>query len=260
MPDIGTVVRDVLTGRLNLVLMVAVLLVGLLVGYLVARVSQRLLEAAGVGEAVEGTASERAAQRLGTSTVTLLSQLFALFVFLGSLILALTVAAVLDARLYLTQFIGFLPQLFVAALVVIFGLVVADKAELMVSERLRGVKLPEIGIIPTLVKYSVIFVAALIALGQLGVANAALLVLLTAYVFGLVFLGGLACKDFLAASAAGFYLLLTEPFAIGDEVRIDGMSGVVQEIDVFVTHVESDGEEFIIPNQRVFKAGIVRIR
>ena len=45
MPDIGTVVRDVLTGRLNLVLMVAVLLVGLLVGYLVARVSQRLLEA-----------------------------------------------------------------------------------------------------------------------------------------------------------------------------------------------------------------------
>ena len=260
MQDAGTVVRDVLTGRLNLILVFVVLLVGLLVGYLVARVSQRLLEAAGVGEAVEGTASERAAQRLGTSTVTLLSQLFALFVFLGSLVLALTVAAVLDARLYLTQFIGFLPQLFIAALVVIFGLVVADKAELLVSERLRGVKLPEIGIIPTLVKYSVIFVAALIALGQLGVANTALLVLLTAYVFGLIFLGGLACKDFLAASAAGIYLLLTEPFSIGDEVRIDGMSGVVQEIDVFVTHIEDDDEEFIIPNQRVFKSGIVRVR
>lgn len=260
MQGAGTVVRDVLTGRLDLVLVVVVLVVGLLVGYLISRVSKRLLKAAGVDDAVEGTASERTAQRLGTSTVTLLSQLFALFVFVLSVVLALTVAAVLDARLYLTQFIGFLPQLFVAALVVIFGLVVADKAELLVSERLRSVKLPEISIIPTLVKYSVIFVAALIALGQLGVANAALLVLLAAYVFGAVFLGGLACKDLLAASAAGFYLLLTEPFAIGDEIRVDGMTGVVQEIDVFVTHVESDGEEFIIPNQQVFKSGVVRVR
>lgn len=260
MQDAGALVRELLTARLNLVLVVVVLIVGLLVGYLVSQVSRRLLIAAGVDDAVEGTASERTAQRLGTSTVALLSQLFALFVFGLSLVLALTVAAVLDARLYLTQFINFLPQLFVAALVVIFGLVVADKAELLVSERLRSVKLPEIGVIPTLVKYSIIYVAALIALGQLGVANAALLVLLTAYVFGFVFLGGLACKDLLAASAAGFYLLLTEPFSIGDEVRVDGMAGVVQEVDVFVTHIEDDGEEFIIPNQRVFRSGIVRIR
>ena len=29
---------------------------------------------------------------------------------------------------------------------------------------------------------------------------------------------------------------------------------------MFVTHVESDGEEYIIPNKRVFNTGIVRIR
>ena len=260
MPNISTLLRNILTGQLDLVLVGVVLFVGVLVGYLVGRVSKRLLVAAGVDEAVEGTASERAIQRLGTSTVSLLSWLFALFVILVSVILALSVAAVLDATLYFTRFIDFLPQLFVAVLVVILGLVVADKTELLVSERLRSVKLPEVGIIPTLVKYSIIYVAVLIALDQIGVASAALVVLLAAYVFGVVFLGGLACKDLLAASAAGFYLLLTEPFSIGDEVRVDGMAGIVQEVGVFVTHIENDGEEFIVPNQRVFRSGVVRVR
>ncbi|HET7324208.1 MAG TPA: mechanosensitive ion channel domain-containing protein [Halococcus sp.] len=260
MVDVGTLLRDVVTGRLSLVLVIVVLVIGALVAYLVVRVSRRLLVAAGMEAAVEGTPSERAADRLGTSTVALLSSLFGLFVFLVFILLALTVAAVLDASVYLVQFITFLPQLFVAALVVILGLVVADRAGLLVSERLRSVKLPEVGIIPTLVKYSIIYVAVLIALGQVGVANTALLILLGAYVFGVVFLGGLACKDLLAASAAGFFLLFTEPFAIGDEVRVDGKSGIVQEIDVFTTHIEDDGEEFIIPNQRVFRSGVVRIR
>jgi small-conductance mechanosensitive channel len=84
--------------------------------------------------------------------------------------------------------------------------------------------------------------------------------LLAAYAFGVVFLGGIAFKDMLAASAAGVYLLLAEPYVIGDEVEIDGKRGIVQEVDMFVTHVESDGEEYIIPNQRVMRSGIVRIR
>ncbi|WP_435076116.1 mechanosensitive ion channel domain-containing protein [Halococcus sp. AFM35] len=260
MATLGTFVGSLLSGRFDLVLVTVVLVVGVLVGYLVGRVSQRTLTAAGVGEAVEGTAFERAVGRLGTSTVSVLAGLFALFVVLVFVVLALTVAAVLDVRVYLRQFINFLPQLFVAALVVVFGLIVADKAEVLVSERLRGVKLPEIGLLALLVKYSIIYIAALLALGQLGVANVALLVLLGAYAFGVVFLGGLACRDLLAASAAGFYLLFAEPIAIGDEVRIDGRAGIVQEVDVFVTHIENDGEEFIVPNDHVFRSGIVRVR
>ena len=257
---LGTLLQNLLGGRFDLVLIVIMLVVGVLVAYLVGQVSERMLVAAGVGEAVEGTAFERTVGRLGSSTVSMLAGLFALFVVLVFVVLALTVSAVLDVRVYLRQFINFLPQLFVAALVVVLGLVLADKAEVFVSERLRGVKLPEIGLLALLVKYSIIYVAALVALGQVGVSNVALLVLLGAYAFGLVFLGGLACRDLLAASAAGFYLLLAEPIAIGDEVRIDGRSGIVQEVDVLVTHVENDGEEFIVPNDRVFRSGIVRVR
>jgi small-conductance mechanosensitive channel len=260
MADLGTLIGNLLSGRISLVLVVGVLVVGVLVSYLVDRLAGQLLIAVGVEDAVEGTTSDRAAQRLGTSTVSVLAGVVALFVFIVFLVLALTVSSVLDATLYLGRFIDFLPQLLVAALVVIFGLVLADRAELLASERLRNIKLPDAGLIPELIKYSIVFVAVLVALGQLDVADDALLVLFAAYAFGLVFLGGLACKDLLASSAAGFYLLLSEPVSIGDQVRIDGMDGIVQEIDVFVIHVENDTEEFIIPNHRVVRSGIVRIR
>jgi small-conductance mechanosensitive channel len=153
-----------------------------------------------------------------------------------------------------------LPRLFVAVLAVIVGLIAGDKAEIGIQERLRSVKLPEVTVLGAIAKYSIYYIAALIALAQLGVATAALLVLLAAYAFGLVFLCGIAFKQFLAAGAAGIYLLLVEPYSIGDEVRIDDKRGIVQEIDMFVTRIETEGEEYIVPNQRVFDSGIVRVR
>jgi len=84
--------------------------------------------------------------------------------------------------------------------------------------------------------------------------------MLAAYVFGLVFLGGLAFRDLLAAGAAGMYVLLHQPYTIGDEVRIGDRRGIVQETDMFVTRIENDGEEFVIPNQVVLHEGVVRVR
>jgi len=144
--------------------------------------------------------------------------------------------------------------------VLIVGLVVGDKVELLIDERLRGVKLPQAGILPGIAKWSVVFIAVLIALGQIGVDTVALVVLLATYGFAIVLFGGLAFRDLLASGAAGFYLLLEQPYSIGDRVRIGDTDGVVQEVSVFVTHVESDGAEYVVPNRRAFTEGVVRIR
>jgi small-conductance mechanosensitive channel len=239
---------------------VLVLLAGLVLGVAVARWLGRLLVRFGVPRAVEGTPFERTARSFGTSTVSLLSRLVGLFVFLLAVVLALRLLGVLATQLFVARLADFFPNLFAAAIIVIVGLLVGDKAYVMVSERLSSVKLPEVTLIPSLVKYSIFYVAGLLALAQLGVATAALLVLLAAYAFGLFFVGGLACKDILTSATAGIYLLLTQPYTIGDEVRIDDHRGIVQEMDVFVTRIESDEEEYLIPNRLVFRQGIVRVR
>jgi small-conductance mechanosensitive channel len=244
----------------NFIAAMGILLAGLVLGALTAWIVRRLLLAVGVDEAAEGTAFERTARQLGSSSVRLFAQLFGLFVFLVGAMYATRTLGFVPSEAFIDQMSRLLPKLFIAVIVLFVGLLLGDKAELVVSERLRSVKLPEVGLIPTLVKFSIVYVAILIALSQLGVATAALLILLAAYAFGVFFLGGLAFKDLLASAAAGIYLLLTEPFSIGDEVEIDGNRGIVQEIDVFVTYVEDEGEEYMIPNRKVFREGAMRVR
>lgn len=237
-----------------------VLVVGLLLAYLVGVVNRRLLRRAGVPEVIEGTAFERTAREFDTSTVRILAQLSSYFIVAVTVIVALTVADVNYLERFWSDVAAFLPRLFVAVLVLIVGVVVGDKTELLVAERLRGIKLPELGVLPMLVKYSVVYVAVLIALGQVGVQTLALIVLLAAYAFALVLFAALATKDLVASAAAGIFLLLRQPYGIGDEVQVAGERGVVQEVDLFVTHIETDGEEHVVPNHAVFREGIVLIR
>ena len=250
-------IHRLVTDRFEMFVSIVVLLLALVAGLLTRHYVRRLLARLDVPETVEGTPFERTARRFGTSTVGLLANLCGLFVLVIGGLIALRFLRTLPQDLLTVQLTEFFRQVFTAVVVLIVGLIIGDKLELYASEQLRGVKLPEAGLLPVVVKYSVFYVAVLIALAQLGVTTLPLVVLLAAYVFGIVFLGGLAVKDLLAAAAAGVYLLLTEPYAIGDEVEIDGKHGIVQEVDTFVTRIEADGEEYVVPNDQVFRGGVV---
>ncbi|MFW6153075.1 MAG: mechanosensitive ion channel domain-containing protein [Halobacteriota archaeon] len=237
-----------------------VLLAGLILGFVLGRLTIRLLRLFGVDVMVEGTATERWLQRMGTSTPVVIGRLLSFFIYVGAILAALLIVGVIRGEIFWSLATAWLPHLFVAILVLVIGVILADKLELLTSERLQGIKLPEVSMIPSLVKYSVLFVAILIALGQVGVHTLALLILLSVYVLGLVLFTLVALQDFLASGAAGIYLLLREPYSIGDEVTIGEANGIVQEIDVFVTHIETDSREYVIPNRRILREGIVRVR
>ena len=244
----------------NLILAVVVLALGIAIGAFAASVTSRLLRALKVDDAVKGTPFERTAQQFGSSTVTLLGQLVGAFVFFLAALYSIRTIGLVPAEALIEEIGVFLPRLFVAILVIVVGLVVADKAELLVTERFKGIKVPEVTLISTLLKLSILYVAVLIALSQLGVATGALLILLAAYAFGIFFLGGLAFKDLLASAAAGVYLLLHQPYAIGDTIEIGDHRGIVQEIDIFVTRIEDGSKEYIIPNRMMFTGVAIRLR
>lgn len=230
-----------------------------IIGFVIGRINARLLTRLGVADVVEGTTFERSARGLGSSTVSVMARLSSWFIYGVGALVSLHILGLLDANLFWQQVTIFVPRLFVAILVVIVGIVIGEKVALIVSERLRSVKLPEVSVIAGLAKYSIIFLAALIALGQVGVDTAALIVVLASYLFGIVILSAVACKDLLRSGAAGIYLLLHQPYVIGDEIMVGERTGIVQEIDLFVTHVENNGTEYVIPNSRVFTTGVARV-
>lgn len=232
----------------------------LFIGYMVGRAIAGIMESIGVTELVEGTTFERSARGFGSSTVAVTARLISWFIYGVGALVALHIVGVLDANLFWQEVTVFVPQLFVAILIIIVGIVIGEKVALVVAERLRGIKVPELSVIGTLAKYSIIFLAVLIALGQIGVETRALLIVLGAYTFGLVFLAGLAFKDLLSSGAAGVYLLLHQPYGIGDRIAVGERTGIVQEVDLFVTRIEEDGAEYVIPNRELFITGFVRNR
>ena len=66
---------------------------------------------------------------------------------------------------------------------------------------------------------------------------------------------GLALQGSLSHMAAGVMLLLFRPFKVGDAVMVAGQKGVVDEIELFTTRLDTpDKRRVIIPNGQVFGA------
>lgn len=64
---------------------------------------------------------------------------------------------------------------------------------------------------------------------------------------------GLALQGTLSNFAAGVMLLIFRPFDIGDVVELDGDTGTVHTIDLFVTKIDTfDKKRVIVPNSKVF--------
>jgi small-conductance mechanosensitive channel len=91
-------------------------------------------------------------------------------------------------------------------------------------------------------------VVAFVLLGFWGVDLGGLLV-------GAGFLGivvGLAARQTLGSLIAGFVLMFSRPFEIGDWVEVGDEAGVVTDITIINTRLENfDGEFVVIPNDRV---------
>lgn len=95
---------------------------------------------------------------------------------------------------------------------------------------------------------------ALAALSKLGVPTTSFVAILGAA--GLAV--GLAFKDTFANIGAGVLLIVFRPFKSGDFVEIAGVSGVVEEINLFSVLLKSgDNKAIIIPNSGVLGGNII---
>lgn len=101
----------------------------------------------------------------------------------------------------------------------------------------------------SLVRYAVMAIVVIAAIGQVGVQTASLVA-----IFGAAGLAiGLALQGTLSNIAAGVMLMLFRPFKIGDYVKIAGEEGVVTDINIFTTELSTvDNIHVIIGNGDVF--------
>ncbi len=71
---------------------------------------------------------------------------------------------------------------------------------------------------------------------------------------------GLAVQGSLSHLAAGVMLMIFRPFRVGDSVILAGQAGIVDEIELFSTRLDTpDNRRVIIPNSQVFNSIIINV-
>jgi small conductance mechanosensitive channel len=92
------------------------------------------------------------------------------------------------------------------------------------------------------------------ALGQLGIQTTSFIAILGAA--GLAI--GLALQGSLANFAAGFLMIIFQPFKVGDYIEGAGAAGTVEQIQIFTTQLKTpDNKTIIIPNAKLTADNIV---
>ena len=105
-------------------------------------------------------------------------------------------------------------------------------------------------------RYVVLIVAVVAILGYFGIETASFAAVLAAAGFAI----GLAFQGTLSNFSAGVMLLVFRPFKVGDVVSVNGVTGAVEEIELFTTQMNTvDNRRLIIPNGSIFGSTIENI-
>lgn len=141
-------------------------------------------------------------------------------------------------------------QLVGAVVIFLIGLLVAKKVAKFTVKLCakHNVDVTLGNFISNALRIIVIIMAAVIALGKVGISVTPMVAAIGALSLG----AGLAVQGLLSNYGAGFTIILTRPFVIGNTINVQGVSGLVTDISLgYTTLTNEDGVEITIPNKHI---------
>ncbi len=157
---------------------------------------------------------------------------------------------------WLDQVAAFLPNIISSVVIFLLAIIgsgfVAKWIRRLVRKRITNSE--TLQLIFRITRWTVLIIGTVVALDQVDFD-------ITGFIAGLGVAGftiGFALQDIAKNFISGLLLLYRQPFSVGDRVQISDFKGVILDINVRDTVIETlDGEKVIIPNQDVFENPIV---
>jgi small conductance mechanosensitive channel len=158
------------------------------------------------------------------------------------------------------HYLPWIQKLGSAVLIFLAFYIAAKLSQSMIRKMMHSYRMEQhvvIALLATTVKISILCLGLITAFGTIGVNVSALVASLGLTGFGLSF----ALKDTLASAISGMMVLLYRPFSIGDHISMTTFSGKVINIDLrYITLLNADEQQVLIPNTMVFKQSIVLLQ
>jgi small conductance mechanosensitive channel len=159
-----------------------------------------------------------------------------------------------DAEKYMDLIVEFAVkygfQVIYAIIILIIGLIVARWLSNMVVRvcEARELDITLSRFLGNVVRLTLLAFVLIIVLGKFGIAMTPFVAALGAIAFG----SSLALAGLLSNYGAGLSIIITRPFVVGDTIKIQGVSGVVEEVGLAATRLSTeDGEQITIPNKHI---------
>ncbi len=154
------------------------------------------------------------------------------------------------------NFLNAIPSIILAIVVLIVGLILSKLAVKLMSKGLSKTKLEV-----TVVKFTtqivkiVLYVLVLtVVLSILGIPSTSIITVIGTAGVAI----GLALQNSLSNVAGGFLLMITKPFKIGDYIVTNGVEGVVSQISILHTRLDSvTNQAIFVPNGLAVNATII---
>ena len=108
-------------------------------------------------------------------------------------------------------------------------------------------------LIASIARISVLVIGVITALGTLGIDVTALVAGLGLTGFALSF----AFKDIISNALAGILILVYEPFRRNDRISVTALEGIVAQIDMRYTTLQTTDQQILIPNSNLFTNPII---
>ncbi|ERK12621.1 Protein involved in stability of MscS mechanosensitive channel [Pantoea sp. AS-PWVM4] len=152
--------------------------------------------------------------------------------------------------------LSYVVNIVAAIAIIIIGMIVARIISNAINRVLvaRHIDATVADFLSALVRYGIIAFTIIAALGRVGVQTASVIAVLGAA--GLAV--GLALQGSLSNLAAGVLLVTFRPFRTGEFVDLGGVTGTVQNVQIFSTTLKSaDGKIVVVPNGKIIAGNIV---
>ncbi len=229
----------------------------LLFGWLVARIGQavvfRLLRRLGFDRLAERTGIAQGLINIGVqSTLSyLLARIIYWLILIFFILLALGALGLTDVvTSALNSFFAFLPRLVAATAIFLIGAFIARIVGDAVTAVLLRSNMPSGRVMGQAVRYSILLVAVILALDELGVETTILttiiIITVAAVAFGLALAFGLGNRHLAHGIMAGFHA--REEFSPGQTISVDDLSGRLVRIGATKALLDTSEGQISLPN------------
>lgn len=169
----------------NLIVALVILGLGWAIGVLIGHAVTKFLDMLHLDEALRKTGFDAIVRRAGLEMKAskFIGWLFKVSIIIIFLIASFDVLGLVQVTQFLSQIVlGYLPQLVVAVLILLVGVVVGDVLEKVVVASSRTAGITSSGMLGKVAKWAVWIFAILVALSQMGIAGAFIQTLFTGFV------------------------------------------------------------------------------